>query len=351
MKKAFNRENIITLSLWFILCTACMVLMLQAAAHKSVLIVDAASEQREEQLSYDKEYLSKQELLLTVDELAQQNEIYIPLEKGTKVENVVTENHYLSQELWIYLKDADQGFYESNSISGDRECLILGNLVKQKSGVLLKLKMSGVFEYESSLTENQLKITCINPKDIYKNIIVLDPLLAQETNKGDGKAKEQAEISLKIATLVIQEMKQPNIKLYLTRTDEHSITDEEKVAFLETLDADGYIGIGVADEPKDLEQYGIFALYDDEYFIPSFGNVELSDALTREITKATSNKAIGLIQAQEDNVLKRIHTPAAQIFVGYFSNKEEQKLLLQDTYQQKIATGITRAITEGYLDE
>lgn len=46
-------------------------------------------------------------------------QICIPLESGTKAENVMVENHYMEKELWIYIENGRKAFYKEQRITGD----------------------------------------------------------------------------------------------------------------------------------------------------------------------------------------------------------------------------------------
>ena len=86
----------------------------------------------------------------------------------------------------------------------------------------------------------------------------------------------------------------------------------------------------------------------EEYFIPKFGNIQVADVLTRNVTVAASNKAIGMAAAESESILWNIQIPAAEICVGYMSNTQECVLLEQEYYQEKLAEGLAKAIEEIY---
>ena len=126
--------------------------------------------------------------------------------------------------------------------------------------------------------------------------------------------------------------------------------EEDRIALGNETKADMYIRIEV-NEAKDTGVYGITAVYNGDYFIPSFGNIELADCLEREVTTSVKGKALGLVSAGEkDVVLEKLTVPAATIKVGYLSNSQEAILLSRDEYQDKIATGIYDAITKIYAE-
>ena len=95
--------------------------------------------------------------------------------------------------------------------------------------------------------------------------------------------------------------------------------------------------------------YYMMGLY-DEYYIPEFGNLQWADCVTRQVTVAASNRAVGLFPATEEDVLWEIAIPSARISLGYVTNAAERQLLIQENYQKKLAQGIAEAINEVYTN-
>lgn len=100
------------------------------------------------------------------------------------------------------------------------------------------------------------------------------------------------------------------------------------------MDADLYLEIGLSADDAQESTYGIRAEYNDEYYLPDFGNVQWADCVTRQVTVASSNRAIGLFPAEEDDILWQLKIPAARISLGYVTNSSERQLLEQESYQK-----------------
>ena len=108
-----------------------------------------------------------------------------------------------------------------------------------------------------------------------------------------------------------------------------------------------YLEIGLSSDPENTSVYGISGEYNDEYYIPEFGNLQWADCVTRQ---AASNRAVGLFPATEEDVLWEIAIPSARISLGYVTNAAERQLLIQEDYQKKLAQGIAEAINEVYTN-
>lgn len=326
---------LITMILWGIMASVALTAMFYVASRKTIVITDTLVESTE--LSEKDFGMNVSRLLLQAD-ASRDSIICIPLEKGMKAENVVMENRYMEQELWIYLQGADKEFYEQNALYGDVAPVKNGYFEEQRGNVVLKLQMDTVREYRSTMENDVLTIVCYRPGDIYEQIVVADPV-------GDGN--EQGEqIVLQIVKQLQQKNQSETMKIYYTRLEDTEVSKEKRLALLDAVDADLYLGIRVCEDSEHPEYYGIHGWYNGDYFIPEYGNVQWADILTRNVTIAASNRAIGLTQAEEGSILYDIGIPAAEVCVGYLSNKEERSLLTAEEYQGKLAKGMLDAMEE-----
>jgi len=349
-QRDYIKENmIITFFLWVILCGVSMAVMLNFASHKTIVITDATQEQaglmESEQRHPEKELILQQK----TDE---EGRFRIPLPQNVRAENVIMENRYTEQELWIYIQNSDGSFYGNNAVSGDMTSVLEGRYEIQPDGVLLKFTMDGVMEYKSTMENSSLEITICRPKDTYAYVVVLDPAGGGSDLGLTGKGFQEKDIVLQVAKLVQKQLNLSDVKIYLTRTEDVQVTDADRVGLAEKTGADLYIRLGVAADWEHPESYGIQSYYNEDFFIPYFGNVDLADIMTRAVTISSSNRAVGLIPAEDGSILEKVNIPAVQLSIGYLSNEQERQLLLQEDYQEKLAEGILSAIEEscGKLD-
>lgn len=329
-----KKDNmILTLVLWCIIGSISMAVMLMTASSKVIVIADAGQEQTATVADNTQERLPGGALLLERDSKALR-QLTIPLEVGIKAENVVMENRYVERELWIYIKQAQYSFYEENAIVGDIAWVQGARYEAQEDGVILKLIMSDVMEYHSTLENGSLKLALSYPWELYEYIVVIDPV-------GD-------EITGQVAKLLQKEISSPKIKAYYTRTEDVKISADKRLKLIEAVGADLYLQLGLSENPEDSSVYGIQTFYNDEYFIPGFGNIQWADLITRKVTIAASNLAIGLQPAEGVGLLSLLKISGAQVNLGFVTNSQEAALLQQESYQQKLAQGIAEAILEAY---
>lgn len=341
------KENMrFTLVTWSVLLTAAMAVMLWVASNKTIVIVDAA--QDSSQLPVNMSSAMQDTQLLLEQSSTEENMWSIPLEDGIKAEDVVMENRYMDKELWIYIQGTTPGYYEENAIHGNVTPIVNAFFEPQEDGVLIKIEMSGVFEYRSTMENNALQLEFYRPHELYDMVVVIDPIGGGSELGITTQDWYEKTLALRVAKSVQKKWDNQQVKLYFTRTEDVAVSEAQRVALTEDVNADCYIGICAAENPEDASQYGITGYYNGEYFIPELGNVQLTDAVTRNVTIASGNKAVGLQVAGEESILQDIKVPATQVSVGFLSNARESALLEESEYCDKLADGISKAITEVY---
>ena len=340
-----KRNRCLNYCFWVMLCAGAMTVMLFFASNKTIVIADISSEQSVSGGNALGESGIPQGRRLTLNRTPETTGSFsVPLPKGVKAENIVVENRYINGELWISIQCDDEDFFADNALTGDTDYIKEGSFGIQEEQLILRLKMKRVLEYRSTMENNRLMIAFYEPWELYDYIVVIDPLGDGSRTEDAGTGLSEQEVSLAVARNVQKSFAMSNVRLYLTRTEDTNLPEQSRLALLDEVRADIYIGIGTSASEENPDSYGISCRYNEEYFIPDFGNVQLADIVTREVTIASSNRAEGLLAAKDDEMLSRITVPAVKLSVGYLSNAREQALLGQESYREKLADGILSAI-------
>lgn len=333
-------------------CTMAMAAIVYFGAGKSIEISDVGQ---------DEVYIEK-----TVDSVGQttdSNDVHfvnedseteflaIPLPPGTDPQSVTIENHYMESELHISLKIEDSTFYKTHALWGNRTNVTAGHYEELEDGVELVLLIDGIFEYRTVLEDDTLYVSFNNPKEIYDRIVVIDPLRGGADNGVVSGELYEKDIALTVAKKLKDKLDASDIKAYYTRMDDVNPTEEARVNLPNKVKADMYIRLSL-DYFSDSSVYGITCIYNDEYFIPGFGNVELSDAVEKNVVTAVKGKALGLKSTEKtDYALIHSQVPSVTLKMGCLSNHQEAILLGKDDYTEKLAQGIYDAIVSVYDDK
>lgn len=346
-KRDAQKDNmLITLIMWVFLACIGMGAMLYVASQKTIVIADTVPGGKDYAEMNSGDYGLGTTELLFESVAGEAGRLHIPLQKGMKAEKIVMENHYLEREFWIYLQGAEKEFYEENAILGDVAPVIGGYCEMQQGSLVLKLRMEKVFEYQSTMENNALVIACYEPHELYEQIVVVDPMGGGSESGAKVGLHTEKEIAMQVAKQLQKQPTSESIKIYYTRLEDETVSREERLALIEAVKADLFISICSCVDTEHPEYYGVHGYYNDEYYIPEYGNIQWADILTRNVTIAASNRAIGLTPAKEGSILYDVEIPAAEICVGYMSNKDELALLGREAYQEKLAKGLKNAIEE-----
>lgn len=166
----------------------------------------------------------------------------------------------------------------------------------------------------------------------------------------------EAETNLKIAIKLQNLLEQSGATVILTRSDENAIYDldsktlrEKKVSDIHNRvkignesSADIFVSIHLNKIPQN-QYYGWQTFYKD-------GN-EQSMKLAKSI-QSNLNESIqkenNRVAMKIDNIyiVKHVEIPISIVECGFLSNPEEEKLLLEDEYQNKLAWGIYNGIMD-----
>lgn len=349
-KNSVEKRNMrLSLCLWVMLCSVCMAVMLWFDLDKTIVIADVSQDQPG--LSVDagqsgfagQEALAELELRKTYGIL---DSFCVPLPAGIRPESVFMENRYMDRELWIYVQSEETDFFEKNALYGDVSSILSGYSEAREDGILLKLEMKDIMEYRSTLDGDVLTVASSTPRELYDFLVVLDPVGGGSDYGIDDYGLLEKELALEVARQVQRSFSMSNVRIYLTRTEDVEITEQARVEFTEAVRADLYIRLSARKDAQNPDTYGIQGYYNEEYFIPGFGNADLADVLTRQVTISSSNRAVGIFPAAGDSILRNIKVPAAELSLGYLSNSQEEMLLEQEVYRLKLADGILNAVSE-----
>ncbi len=151
-------------------------------------------------------------------------------------------------------------------------------------------------------------------------------------------------------------MEQSGCTVILTRSDEKAIYDLDKQTLKEkkisdirnrvkignSSSADIFVSIHLNKIPQQ-QYWGWQCFYngtnEDSMSLAKFLQSSLNDALQKE------NKRIAM-KLDTVYIMKHVEIPISIVECGFLSNIEEEKLLLTDDYQNKLAWGIYTGIIE-----
>lgn len=274
--------------------------------------------------------------------------IWIPVMDGISSTDIVIENHYMDRQLWVAITGSNEAFYADNPVSGNLDAVSEAEAVDTEQGTVLKFTFDRVYEFNTIFENGVLYVDTLMPGEVYDRIVVIDPAGFVPDGMITDNSLTPARICLDIANRLKEQLDKQNIKVYMTSVDERVRDSQSSLALLGEVRPDMYIRIETAYD-EDTSVYGTSTVYNGTYFIPGFGSVELADLLEAYVTTSIGGKALGMLQASdEDTVISMATVPAATVRVGYYTNAQENILLNREDYRTRIAEGIYNAIMQAY---
>lgn len=225
-------------------------------------------------------------------------------------------------------------------------------------GSLLCLSLT-VFSLKSAFTKPQTVATVNLP--VSNKVIVLDaghgiPDEGAQSSNGTTEAETNLKVALKVQTL----LEQSGATVILTRSDENAIYDidsktlkQKKISDIHNRvkignesSADIFVSIHLNKIPQQ-QYYGWQTFFQEgnEQSLNLAKSIQsnLNDSIQKE------NKRVAM---KIDNIyiMKHIEIPTAIVECGFLSNPEEEKLLLEDDYQNRLAWGIYNGIMDYFYE-
>lgn len=191
-------------------------------------------------------------------------------------------------------------------------------------------------------------------------VVVLDaghgtPDEGAQSSKGTTEAETNLKIALKVQSL----LEQSGAIVILTRSDDEAIYSldsktlkQKKISDIHNrvkigneAQADIFVSIHLNKIPQ--EQYWGWQCF---YKEGNEQSIKLAKSLQENLNEAIQkeNKRVAM---KLDNVyiMKHVEIPISIVECGFLSNKEEEKLLLEDSYQDKLAWGIYNGIIDYFM--
>ena len=218
-----------------------------------------------------------------------------------------------------------------------------------------------VYSYENQKlnTDEQTQSTTATP--VSGKVIVVDaghgvPDEGAQSSRGTTEAETNLKISLKLQNL----LEQSGCTVILTRSDENAIYDLDKTTLREkkisdirnrvkignNASADLFVSIHLNKIPQ--QQYDGWQTF---YKAGSNEGKKLAESIQNNLNEAIQ-KENNRIAKTIDNIyiIKHVEIPITIVECGFLSNPTEEKKLLEDDYQNRLAWGIYNGIIDYFYD-
>ena len=214
-----------------------------------------------------------------------------------------------------------------------------------------------VFVFQTVRIDNNNSTVPTVALSVSNKVIVLDaghgiPDEGAQSSNGTTEAQTNLKIALKVQNL----LEQSGATVILTRSDENAIYDldsktlkEKKISDIHNRvkignenSADIFVSIHLNKIPQN-QYWGWQCFYKDGNEQSTKLAKSLQSNLNESIQKENKRVAMKLDTVY---IMKHVEVPISIVECGFLSNPEEEKLLLEDSYQDKLAWGIYNGIID-----
>lgn len=229
-------------------------------------------------------------------------------------------------------------------------------------GMTIMIALTTCLLYPSSKRMEELEVVETVALPVSNKTIILDaghgvPDEGAESSHGTTEAETNLKIALKVQNL----LEQSGSTVILTRSDENGIYDVDKTTLKQKKisdirnrvkignesSADIFVSIHLNKIPQQ-QYWGWQTFYKDgneqgKKLATSIQN-NLNEAIQKE------NKRVPM---KIDNIyiIKNVEIPTTIVECGFLSNPEEEKQLLEDEYQDRLAWGIYNGIIDYFYEK
>lgn len=232
-------------------------------------------------------------------------------------------------------------------------------LKKKKMRIIILGLFILVFGFAMINDKNEIVPTVSLPVSGKK--IVIDaghgkPDEGAESSSGTTEAETNLKIALKLQNL----LEQSGSTVILTRSDENAIYDidaktlrQKKVSDIHNRvkignesSADIFVSIHLNKIPQ--QQYDGWQTF---YNAQSAEGKKLAESIQNNLNEAIQKENNRVAKSIENiYIVKHVEIPLTIVECGFLSNPEEEKLLLQDDYQNRLAWGIYNGIIDYFYE-
>ena len=303
---------------------------------------------------------------------SEEADLIIPIFETLGEKDIMVESDYQKHTMYITIQNMPRAYFADHYITASDGFVIESYCDYTEKQATIEIKLNGLYENEIVFKNGMLMITFFKPKVLADKIVLIN---ISEDNAIDFNQTEQTEqteqtdqtdqtdqteqmekaeefnekaVTLEVAKRVRSLFLNSDIKVYILRSKDENLLLEERIVFAEELNPDITVIIDI-EKGRDSFENGIAAYYNEEYFIPFFGNEQLADHIEYYTLKETEANVLGIFpESREESLLYHLEMPAARIAIGYSTNEVEKSLFSEDEYLNKIALGIYNGILKSY---
>ena len=336
----------------------CATLLLLPKVHENAVL--AAEQYQELMYVTEKEEPETEEIVSVVMQIPEaivetdddiDAQLQIELPEGIGLEDLVIENDYLTQTVYVHIPVKIKDYFSEYRVRGTCEHIAALSYYCSNEEGIIALSLDRVYEITQDYDEGSLYLDFVSPHEVFDKVIVVD---AGHGGRASGASKNKID-EKNINLAIVMELKAlldeclQNIGVYYTRTDDSNPTLDQRVQLANKSDADLFISVhnNATTGNAFSGRHGTEVLY-SESDTSELSSKMFADICQRNVAGILNSKDLGLVPGDRIYIIRTSKVPVALIEVGYMTNRNELNLLASEEYQALTAEGIYNAILEAF---
>ncbi len=276
-------------------------------------------------------------------------EIRIPKPAGITRSMLTDEDDYFNNRFMIKLP-GDYTSQLNNIINTADTVKDITVALNANNETVLTFKTTKLQGYEYAVDDSFIYVKVGNPRDIYKNIVILDPGHGGAAAGAHYFNTDEKDINFKILYTLGKKYFNSDtskLKVYYTRIKDVDMSLSDRAAFAKKYGADLFVSLhmnaNLSSSPYGTEVY--YATNNNSPNSAGLTSQKLADIFADSISASLGTKNRGS-RAERYTVVYKNTVPAVLIELGFLSNKSDFEKLSDPTFQEDAA----RTIYETLLD-
>jgi len=281
-------------------------------------------------------------------------EIVVPLPAEITASAITHEDFYYNNYFVIRLQGNYTEYYKNNKISYTSSVIskvsVSLNSSNQTEIKVVTTKLQG---YELALDEDNLYINVGNPKDIYPNIVLLDPGHGGAANGANYYGTKEKDVNFAILYTIGKKYFNSDptkLKVYYTRTSDVDLALSSRAAYASTVGADLFVSLHM--NAAEATVVGTEVFYSSKNNITN--SAGLSSAMLASYFVTNITEDLGMdnrgVKKEDYTVIYKSPVPAVLIELGFLSTKSEHAKLADPAFQEEAAKTLYLTLLEAFAD-
>ncbi len=282
-------------------------------------------------------------------------EIIMPKPDGLTLAMISDEDNYFNHNFEIRL----QGDYTSvinNSTITNTSGTVTGINVSLNSNneTVINVKTSKLQGYQYGMDDTNIYINVGNPKEIYKNIVILDPGHGGAANGAEYFGTKEKDLNYKILYTIGKKyfnQDTSKLKVYYTRINDVDMSLSDRAAFASRYGADLFVSLHM-NAALVKSAYGTEIYYSNSNNSPNTAGLTskiLADTFAERLPESLGTLKRGS-RAEKYTVVHKNTVPAVLIELGFLSNESDYYKLSDANFQENAAKTIYETLLQIFND-